>query len=268
MCLSILGEITRSAWFEWNATWLALILLGLAANRRRQWLQERVSGPIYKRLRSLSSIRKWTFWLALWSLATLNSTVYAFACKSVGFNKSLWDAFFVLAPTCALVFGYFFRHVSRNQNGCYYFFDSKHYFAYLRKPEKPKIEFLDDMDAGDSFETHSKTYSGLSKLVISFSVGASAFLINTLADEKPGAPPILGKIGDVAPIVLGFFGSSAALIILFMVLQAVWYEEYCASPKHDTYSRWKYAACLSFAWTGFAAFGIGIFWLARNLFAS
>ena len=207
----------------------------------------------------------------MWSIATLNSTVCAFTCRTCrkdGFNGSFWDAYFVLAPVCALVFLYFFQQVSRKPSGCYYFFDSKHYFAYLRNLKNPNIDFLDTKDAGDSFETHAKTYSGLSKLVISFSVGAIAFLINTLADEKPNAPAILVKIKDVAPIVLGFFGSSAALIILFMVLQAVWYEEYCVSPKHDTYSRWKYATCLSLGWTGLVAFGIGVFWLARNLFVS
>jgi hypothetical protein len=108
----------------------------------------------------------------------------------------------------------------------------------------------------------------LAKLLISFSVGAIALLLNTLANETPKSPIILCYIKGVSPISFGFFGSSAALLIIFMVLQAVWYEEYCSSAKHNTYNRWKYASCLSLGWTGFAAFGIGVLWFADNLFIS
>ena len=69
----------------------------------------------------------------------------------------------------------------------------------------------------------------------------------------------------VAPIVLGFFGTSIASLIMFMVLQSYFYEQYCHSPDHSTYTRWKYALSTTLGWTGLIALILGFGWLARNL---
>jgi hypothetical protein len=71
----------------------------------------------------------------------------------------------------------------------------------------------------------------------------------------------------VAPIVCGFFGASIALLVAFMILQAIWYEQYCRSPEHDSYKGWKYAFSISLALVGLIAFALGFLWLAANLFA-
>jgi hypothetical protein len=70
----------------------------------------------------------------------------------------------------------------------------------------------------------------------------------------------------VAPIVVGYFDACIALLILFMIVRTLHYEEYCHSPNHDTYERWKYALNQSLGWTRLISFILGFAWLARNVF--
>ena len=98
----------------------------------------------------------------------------------------------------------------------------------LFQPEKVATIFFDPKhnvdprlkDAGD-YEPHSKRYQELAKLAITLSAAAIAFLISIVASDKPVAPAFALKVQLVAPIVCGFFGSSIALLVLFMVLQSV-----------------------------------------------
>jgi len=122
-------------------------------------------------------------------------------------------------------------------------------------------------DAGD-YESHSKRYQDLAKLAITLSAAAIAFLISIIASDQPVAPAFAQRAQAAAPIVFGFFGSCIAFLVIFMVLQAVWYEQYCHSPDHSTYKRWKYALSTSIGWTGLLSFVLGFLWLARNLFQS
>jgi hypothetical protein len=165
------------------------------------------------------------------------------------FNRSVWHSLWVLFPVGGLVFLTAFLRVKK---GHHYFFDPKHNQSCLK-------------DAGD-FGPHSQRYQDLSKLAIALSAGAIAFLINTIVNEKPPATDFVQRIEEVAPIVVGFFGAAIALLITFMVLQTVWYEEYCHSVTHSTYKAWKYALCTSLGWSGLLAFLLGFGWLARNLF--
>jgi hypothetical protein len=166
------------------------------------------------------------------------------------FNSSIWHAFVVLLPIGGAVYLRVFFSLKK---GHWYLFDPQH-----NTDQKLK-------DAGD-FEPHARRYQDLAKLAITLSAGVIAFLINILANDKVPASAFVEKVESVAPIVVGFFGSCIALLILFMVFQAVHYEEYCHSPDHDTYKRWKYALNVSLGWAGLFSFVLGFAWLARNLF--
>jgi len=171
-----------------------------------------------------------------------------------GFNHSIWNAFLVLGPI-GIVAGVFVMTYAIRKSRFYFHFDPKSNSDKDLKEEK-----------GD-FGPHSGRYQDLAKLAITLSVGAIAFLINTQASEKPPLTEFVLKVADVTPIVVGFFGAAIALLIAFMILQTVWYEEYCHSPKHDTYRAWKYALCNVLGWTGLLAFLLGFSWLAVNLFS-
>jgi len=167
------------------------------------------------------------------------------------FSASLWHALWVLCPLAVVVFLVCFFSL---QKGSHYFFDPKHNVD-------PKLK----AENGD-YEPHSKRYQELAKLAITLSAAAIAFLISFVASDKPAASAFSQKVQSVAPIVCGFFGSCIATLVLFMVLQAIWYEQYCHSADHSTYKRWKYALSTSLGWTGLLAFVLGFLWLARNLF--
>ena len=168
------------------------------------------------------------------------------------FNGSIWHALWVLLPLGIVVYLACFFSLKK---GSHYFFDPKHNVD-------PRSR-----DAGD-YESHSKRYQDLAKLAITLSAAAIAFLISIIASDKPVAPAFSQRVQAAAPIVFGFFGSCIAFLVLFMVLQAVWYEQYCHSPDHSTYKRWKYALSTSMGWTGVLSFVLGFLWLARNLFQS
>jgi Na+/H+ antiporter NhaD/arsenite permease-like protein len=167
------------------------------------------------------------------------------------FNSSIWNALWMLLPLGIAVFLVCFFSLKK---GSHYFFDPKHNVDERLKDER-----------GD-YEPHSKRYQELAKLAITLSAAAIAFLISIVASDKPVAPAFAQRVQLVAPIVCGFFGACIALLVLFMVLQSVWYEEYCHSPDHSTYKRWKYALSTSLGWTGLLSFVLGFFWLARNMF--
>jgi hypothetical protein len=170
-----------------------------------------------------------------------------------GFNRSVWHAFWILGPFVAgaVILLWTFAYRKRNY---FFHFDPKNNDHQRLKDEK-----------GD-FNSHSGRYQDLAKLVITLSVGAIAFLINTIAGQKPPLTAFDQRLVDVAPIVVGFFGMSIALCIAFMLLQTVWYEEYSHNASHSTYRAWKYALCNVLGWTGLIAFVLGFVWLAANLF--
>lgn len=170
-----------------------------------------------------------------------------------GFNHSVWNALWVLLPigVAATLYVGISATVRRQ---FFYFFDAKHNTHPALKSEN-----------GD-FKSHSKRYCEIATLVIALSSGAVAFLIGTWANLKAPPTSFDEKLVNVTPIVVGFFGAAVALCILFMVLQAVWYEQYCHSPSHDSYRAWKYAICKVCGYTGFLSFVLGFVWLGANLF--
>lgn len=170
-----------------------------------------------------------------------------------GFNNSVWHALVIL-PLGVGVYLWAFLSLKKRY---YYFFDPKH-----NNDEKFR-------DAGD-FEPHSKRYHELARLVITLSAAAIAFLVSLLVNDKSASTsvtsPYAHKLESVAPIVVGFFGLSIALSLSFMLFQTLWYEEYCHSTNHSTYTRGKYAFSYASGVTGLCSFVLGFIWLAVNLF--
>jgi len=158
-----------------------------------------------------------------------------------------------LLPLGSLIFLWFFIAVFKKDN--HYFFDPKHNADQRLK------------DENGTFEPHAKRYQDLAGLIIALSTAGIAFLISILASEKSSAPEFGKTLRAIAPIVIGFFGASTALLISFMLLQTYLYEEYCHSPDHNTYVSWKYALNVTLGWTGLLSFILGFGWLAANLFS-
>lgn len=88
------------------------------------------------------------------------------------FNSSVWHAFLVLCPFGVGMFVYIIVRLWRFK-GWHHFFDPKHNADQRLR------------DEGGDFSTHWSHYEGLAKLAITLSAGAVAFLINTIANEKP-----------------------------------------------------------------------------------
>jgi hypothetical protein len=165
------------------------------------------------------------------------------------FNGSVWHAPLLLFPAWLLVFVW---HLCKFKGPAYHF-DPK-------RSDNPKL-----LDAGD-YERHSQRYQDLARLAITISGAAIAFLISIMARDSPVPSEFATKVRDVAPIVCGLFGLCIGLLVAFMVLQSIWYEEYCHSPDHSSYSGSKYAFSTSLWVTGLSGFVLGFLWLAANLF--
>jgi hypothetical protein len=170
-------------------------------------------------------------------------------CLLQNFNSSIWHAFAITAILSIVIYVVTYNSL----DGDFYFFDPRH------NPDERLS------DAGD-FEPHSKRYQDLARLLITLSLGAIAFLINTLSKADAPHTSFISKIEAVTPIVVGFFGSSIVLFISFLFMQALYYEDYCHSAEHNTYRRWKYALCLAAASSATISFALGLAWLAINLF--
>jgi hypothetical protein len=166
-----------------------------------------------------------------------------------GFNHHVLDG--VLVST-VLFIAIYMLSLSRLKDK-YYYFDPKH-----NQDDRLK-------DAGD-FSPHFQRYCDLAKLMITLSVAAMAFLFNGVASPKP-VNEFSARITDVAPIVVGLFGSATACLMAFIFCETNFYEVYCHTPDHSSYTRWKYALCITFAITGCGAFLLGFLWLAINTFS-
>jgi hypothetical protein len=171
--------------------------------------------------------------------------------RMIRFSHSILNVLWILLPLGAVIFVVAFRSLP---NGTHYFFDPKH-----NKDSRLK-------DAGE-FGPHSQRYQDLAKLLIALAAGAIAFFINLFANDKPPTAAFVTKAEGVAPIVVGFFGCSIALLVAFMICQTVWYEEYSHSPGHDSYTRVKYAICTTLGWCGLMSFILAFCWVAITLFA-
>jgi hypothetical protein len=163
----------------------------------------------------------------------------------------MWHALYVLSPIAIIVYSLTFWRLG---NYDHFFFDPKH-------NNDPRLK----AEGGD-FEPHAKRYQDLSKLAITLSAAALAFLVSVTFSEKPMNPAFTTRIQAVAPIVAGFFGATIALLVAFMLNQALNYESYCHSAEHSTYKRWKYALSVSLGVTGLIAFVLGFLWLAHSVF--
>lgn len=169
------------------------------------------------------------------------------------FNHHLWSAGFVLAPFLLAAFAYVLYQFKGRDNW-YHLFDARHNDAHVLRAE------------GGIFETHWSHYEGIAKLSITLSAGAIAFMINALLNDATAKSNVGLHLLDVAPIVIGLFGSSIFLLVCFLTWMTYCYEDYCHQPRHDSYKAWKYAATVSLGLNGFLAFIFAFVWLGVNLF--
>jgi hypothetical protein len=213
---------------------------------KKEWRRVKRGEPFYR--------------VAFWTVITIVSAILILLVIKetlmhvFGFNHSLWNALWVLGPVAVLAAG-ILTVFSVRKNRFFFHFDPKNNANQLLKDEEGE------------FAPHSGRYQDLAKLVITLSVGAIAFLINSMTTQKPPFTDFATKLSDVTPIVIGFFGAAIAALIVFMILQTVWYEEYCHSADHNTYRAWKYALCNVLGWSGMLAFLLGFAWLAANVFS-
>lgn len=182
-----------------------------------------------------------------------------------GFNHSVWNVLIALTPVWLLVVVKPIHSAIKRKDVIYHF-DPKYYLA--GETTVTHLSGRGSARAGDeaSFKDHSARYQDLGKLIVTLSAGAIAFLVNTLVNQKESMNQATHRVIDVCPIVVGFFGCSIAFIVIFSGLQANWYEEYCNSPLHDSYSAWKYDLSTGLGLGGAFAFLAGFGWLAANLF--
>ena len=166
------------------------------------------------------------------------------------FNQSVWNALWIVVPLFCVIYAVTFRLFRK---GTWYYFDPKHNTDQRLKQE-------------GNFEPHAGRYQDMAKLVIALSVAAIGFLVNAVISTKDSSPIYTSRLQAVAPIVVGFFGCAVTFLLAFMFSQTSYYEEYCHSADHSSYTRGKYALCTSQGWTGLLAFLLGFAWLAQNLF--
>lgn len=169
------------------------------------------------------------------------------------FNHHLWSAGIVLVPFLLAAFLYVLSQF-RGRADWYHLFDSRHIDDHVLRAE------------GGTFETHWSHYEGIAKLSITLSAGAIAFMINALVNDATAKSNVGQRLLDVAPIVIGLFGSSIFLLVCFLAWMAYWYEDYCHQSRHDSYRAWKYATTISLGLNGFLAFIFAFVWLGVNLF--
>jgi hypothetical protein len=163
----------------------------------------------------------------------------------------MWHALYIIFPIAIIVY---LLNLWSLGKADHYFFDPKH-------NNDPRLKA-----AGGDFEPHSKRYQDLAKLAITLSAAALAFLVSVTFSEKPTNPAFAVRIQAVAPIIAGFFGSTIALLVAFMLFQALNYEADCHSGDHSTYKPWRYALSLALGFTGLVAFVLGFLWLAHSVF--
>jgi len=167
------------------------------------------------------------------------------------FSSSIWNVLWILGVPGIVMAGRVLL-IAWKKRQWFHFFD-------------PKDNTVFPMETGD-FKHHWKRYEGLAKLSITLAVGAVAFLINLLVNQNNSPNEFGRKIGQVAPLVIGFFGASIFLLMLFLLWMTYCYEEYTHSLKHDSYRAWKYALTQSLGGMGFIAFLLGFVWLVSYVF--
>jgi len=165
----------------------------------------------------------------------------------------LWSAGIVLIPFLLAAFLYVLNQF-KGKSDWYYFFDPRHNIDPILQAE------------GGTFGTHWSHYEGIAKLSITLSTGAIAFMINALVNDATAKSNVGQRLLDVAPIVIGLFGSSIFLLVCFLAWMAYCYEDYCHKPLHNSYRAWKYATTVSIGLNGFLAFIFAFVWLGVNLF--
>jgi hypothetical protein len=118
------------------------------------------------------------------------------------------------------------------------------------------------------FEPHSKRYQDIARLVITLSTASAAFVFNFLINipaKGSDRNPYSFLIEGAAKVSIASFAVSVICLLTFMILQTYLYEVY--SHNQAAYTAHRYAASMSFGFTGLVWFLAGYGWLAWALFS-
>jgi len=143
-------------------------------------------------------------------------------------------------------------------------------------PRRKKTFDFDVRGEFGAFEPHAKRYQDLAKLVLTLATASIAFLVNFLvnlnADLKTRSSYSL-RLEATSPWVIAFLCLSAMSLLLFLLFENLFYEDYVHSrytrqpcDSKETYSGARYALNLTFGWTGLLWFFIAYVVLAYKLF--
>jgi hypothetical protein len=127
-------------------------------------------------------------------------------------------------------------------------------------PRKNKTFDFDPGGKFGAFEPHANRYQDLAKLVLTLATASIAFLVNFLVNistDQKNRSLYSFRLEDGASWVIACLCVSVASLLLFLLLENVFYEDYVHSKytrdpinSRETYTGRKYALNLTFAWTG------------------
>jgi hypothetical protein len=143
-------------------------------------------------------------------------------------------------------------------------------------PRRKKTFDFDVRGEFGAFEPHAKRYQDLAKLILTLSTASIAFVVNFLvgltADAKTRSPYSL-RLEAASPWVIAFLCLSTVSLLLFLLFENLFYEDYVhskytrnPSDSKETYTGRRYALNLTFAWTGLLWFFVAYMILAYRLF--
>jgi len=121
------------------------------------------------------------------------------------------------------------------------------------------------------FESHSGRYQDIAKLVITLATASAAFIFNFLINISPKSTergPYSFYLENASKVSIGSFGLSVLCLIVFMIWQTYWYENYSVPGNKDAYTAHRYAISLAFGFSGLFWFLAGYGWRAWSLFVS
>lgn len=117
------------------------------------------------------------------------------------------------------------------------------------------------------FEPHAKRYQEIARLVITLSTASAAFIFNFMVNiPSKGIErgPYSFAIDAAGKLAIASFAASVFSLLAFMILQTYLYEVY--RHRQGNYTAHRYAASMSFGFSGLFWFLAGYGWLAWAIF--
>jgi hypothetical protein len=142
-------------------------------------------------------------------------------------------------------------------------------------PRRARTFNFDPREEFGAFESHAKRYQDLAKLVLTLATASIAFLVNFLVNLNPSGnrSAYSMRLEAASPWVISFLCISAVSLLLFLLFENLFYEDYVHSKytsnpndSRETYTGARYAMNLTFGWTGLLWFFMAYAIVAYRLF--